>query len=126
LIFKQLDDILHIFRLLKMSKKFVKPQIVLEVTEFLKQKGHTCPTYIHSTKILQWCHQDVCKNIIKEQDMKKRNDEALEFANKLIKSGPKKCIKLYQFNTLFAFFIYKKGCRPNRKTILKCIKPNTL
>ena len=41
-------------------------------------------------------------------------------------SGPKKCIKLYQFNTLFAFFIYKKGYRPNRKSILKCIKTNTL
>ena len=41
-------------------------------------------------------------------------------------SGPKKCIKLYQFNTLFAFFIYKKGCRPNRKSILKCISFNTL
>jgi len=41
-------------------------------------------------------------------------------------TGPKKCIKLYQFNTLFAFFIYKKGCRPNRKTILKCIRFNIL
>ena len=49
-----------------------------------------------------------------------------KYANGTYKSGPKKCIKLNQFNTLFAFFIYKNGCRPNRKTILKCIKFNTL
>lgn len=83
-----------------MSNKFVKPQIISEVIEFLKQKGHTCPMYIHSTKTLQWCHQDICKNVIGKQDMKERNDKALEFADQLIKSGPKKCIKP---NTLFAF-----------------------
>lgn len=82
-----------------MSNKFIKPQIVSEVIKFLKQKGHTCPMYIHSTKTLQWCHQDICKTAIVERDMKERNDEALKFADQLIKSGPKKCIK---FNTLFA------------------------
>lgn len=95
-----------------MSKKFLKPLIVLEVIEFLKQKGYTCPTYIHSTKILQWCHQDVCKNIIKEQDMKKINDEALEFANKLIKSGHK-CVSFKESYPIQINWCGKETCDKN-------------
>ena len=72
-----------------MSDKFIKPKIVSEVINFLTQKGHTCQIYIHSTKTLNWCCQDVCENLIKEQNMKKRNNESLEFAEKLKNQGHK-------------------------------------
>jgi hypothetical protein len=70
-----------------MSRTNVMPKIVSEVTEFLRSRGHICPIYFTNTQKLEWCCNDECLEVQKNNQMKKRNDENEKFAEELIKNG---------------------------------------
>lgn len=49
------------------------PQIVSEVMEFIKQKGHTCGFYNLVDNKMSWCQQDECEDVKQDAKMKKRH-----------------------------------------------------
>jgi hypothetical protein len=65
------------------------PQIVSEVMEFISQKGHTCGFFNLADNKMSWCQQDECEDVKRYASMEKRQKDAENFAQNLIKKGHK-------------------------------------
>lgn len=64
-----------------------KPQIIDDVQEFLKNKGHTCAMYNMSEEKLSWCQKDECQDVKIRNNMKKRQKKQEDFSADLLAKG---------------------------------------
>lgn len=69
------------------------PKIMLELVEFLKEKGHIC-AYIRNNK-LSWCQEDKCQEIVWKEHIKQVQIENGELIGQLKAQGHK-CIKILE------------------------------
>jgi hypothetical protein len=67
------------------------PIIVKEVIALLESKGHYCSMYNITKGKLEWCNKDICERKIINNDIERRQQEAMDFADFLKRNGHK-CI----------------------------------
>ena len=63
------------------------PEIVKQVAQFIKDRGHECVEISAFDNKLDWCMQDECKTIKERKLTKDEHDRQMDFAGKLVSEG---------------------------------------
>ena len=64
------------------------PQIMNDLAQLLKDKGHKCVNIIGSSNYkFKWCQKDECPKATEYKKMTQENEDSMEFAEQLEKNG---------------------------------------